>query len=42
MKNNPIEIEKKHITIFDENYIENLDYYFMNYESISKTKEKKI
>ena len=41
MKNNPIEIEKKHITIFDENYIENLDY-FMNYESISKTKEKKI
>ena len=34
MKNNPVEIKKKHITIANDNYLENLDYYFMNYENI--------
>ena len=46
MKNNPLELNKKHITITNNNYLENLDYYFKNYENIlsskfSRNKEKK-
>ena len=46
MKNNHLELNKKHITITNNNYLENLDYYFKNYENIlsskfSRNKEKK-
>ena len=46
MKNNPLELNKKHITITNNNYLENLDYYFKNYENIlsgkfSRNREKK-
>ena len=46
MKNNPIELNKRHINIGNDNYLENLDYYFKNYENIlsgkfSRNREKK-
>ena len=46
MKNNPVELNKKHINIANYNYLENLDYYFKNYENIlsgkfSRNREKK-
>ena len=46
MKSNPVELNKKCITIGTDNYLEKLDYYFKNYENIlsskfSRNKEKK-
>ena len=46
MKNNPLELNKKHITITNNNYLKNLDYYFKNYENIlsgkfSRNRKKK-
>ena len=46
MKNNPVELNKKRITIGNDNYLENLEYYFKNYENIisgkfSRNREKK-
>ena len=46
MKNSPVELNKKHINIGNDNYLDNLDYYFKNYENIlsgkfSRNREKK-